>query len=102
MARREAREEAGLEIREIEPVCDYLVSPGGASERIALFCGRVDASRAGGVHGLAEEHEDIMVHVVSFETALAWLEQGRIDSASPIIALQWLIMNRERLRRQWQ
>ncbi|MGM0477527.1 MAG: ADP-ribose diphosphatase, partial [Pseudomonadota bacterium] len=31
----------------------------------------------------------------------ALVEAGRIDSAAPIIGMQWLAMNRERLRRQW-
>lgn len=101
VARREAVEEAGCVVQALEPICEYLVSPGGTSERIQLYCGRVDASQAGGIHGLQEEHEDIRVHVVGFADALAWLGAGRIDSASPIIALQWLQMNRERLRSAW-
>ena len=45
-----------------------------------------------------EEGEDIRVHVVSSETAFEWLDQGRIDSALPIIALQWFRLNRNRIR----
>ncbi|MCL4316189.1 MAG: ADP-ribose diphosphatase [Gammaproteobacteria bacterium] len=101
LARREAVEEAGCIIQELLPVCDYLVSPGGASERIHLFCGRVDSRHAGGVHGIHEEGEDILAHVVSFAEAMRWLEQGRIRSASPIIALQWLALHRDELRQRW-
>jgi ADP-ribose pyrophosphatase len=71
------------------------------TERIALFCGRVDATHAGGIHGAIDEGEDIKVHVVSRETALSYLKTGRINSASAIIALQWLALNREQLLRQW-
>ncbi len=85
----------------LEPVADYLVSPGGTSERITLYCGKVDATYLGGIHGIAEEHEDIRVMVVPFRQAMALLHQGRINSAAPIIALQWLAMNREQLRRRW-
>lgn len=102
VVRREIQEESGCALLALEPICDYLVSPGGTSERISLFCGRVDASAAGGIHGLAEEGEDIRVGAVSFDEALALLHAGRINSASPIIALQWLQLNRERLRRQWR
>jgi hypothetical protein len=50
------------------------VSPGGSTERIEVFVGEVDASQAKGIHGLAEEGEDIRVHVVSREQAYAWLK----------------------------
>lgn len=98
---REALEEAGCQVQALEFICEYLVSPGGTSERISLYCGRVDSSRVGGIHGLAEEAEDIRVSAVSFTQAWQWLEEGIINSASPIIAMQWLRMNRERLRQQW-
>jgi len=101
VARREVMEEMGCEVAELEFITEYLVSPGGTSERISLYCGRVDASQADGIHGLDEEHEDIRVSSVSFAEAMALLQQGRINSAAPIIALQWLQLNRDRLRSQW-
>ncbi|HFC53270.1 MAG TPA: NUDIX domain-containing protein, partial [Gammaproteobacteria bacterium] len=101
VVRREALEEAGCRLQELERIFEYLVSPGGTSERITLYCGRVDASNAGGIHGLAEEHEDIRVMPVPFRAAMEMLHEGRIDSAAPIIAMQWLAMNRERLRHEW-
>ena len=101
VVRRETVEEAGIEVAEVEPIYDYLVSPGGTSERITLLCGRVDASRAQGIHGLPHEGEDIRVLAVPFTTAWRWLEEGRIDNATPIVALQWLALNRKRLRLKW-
>lgn len=98
---REAREEAGCGVLVLEPICDYYVSPGGTSETIALYCGKVDASAVEGVYGLADEGEDIRAFSVPFDEAVAMLRDGRINSASPIIALQWLVLNRERLRRLW-
>ena len=47
-------------------------------------------STAKGIHGLAEENEDIRVHVVSREQAYQWVEEGKIDNAASVIALQWL------------
>lgn len=99
--RREAIEETGCPVQEVVPICDYFVSPGGTSERINLFCGRVDASRAGGIHGKAEEAEDIRVLVVSADEAIAKVQSGQIQSAAPIIALQWLLVNRQQLRQRW-
>ncbi len=101
VAHREAMEEAGCELMELEFVSRYLVSPGGTSEQITLYCGKVDASGIGGIHGLVEEHEDIRVTPVPFDRAMELLREGRINSAAPIIALQWLAMNREQLRAKW-
>ncbi len=101
VARRETVEEAGCELLDLLPICHYLVSPGGASESIRLFCGRINAAGIGGLRGLAEEHEDIRVHVVSRAEALDLLKTGRINSAAPIIALQWLELNRPGLLKRW-
>lgn len=101
VARREAMEEAGCRVLDLIPICEYFVSPGGTSERITVYCGRVDAADVGGIHGLAQEGEDIRVHVVLFADALEMLRTGRIDSASPIIALQWLALHREEVRQRW-
>ncbi len=102
VARREALEEAGLELRALQSVCDYLVNPGNSAERSHLFCAWVDSAAVGGIHGLPHEGEDIRVSSVPFEQAWSWLEQGRIASAGPIIALQWLRANREGLRKRWR
>jgi ADP-ribose pyrophosphatase len=99
--RREAIEETGCPIEDIIPICEYLVSPGGTSERISLFCGRVDASSASGIHGKVEEEEDIRVVVMSVEEAVATMQAGHIQSAAPIIALQWLLLHREEVQRRW-
>ncbi len=99
VARREAMEEAGCQVAELIPISRYYVSPGGTSETIELYCGIVDASQIQeGIYGLEEENEDIRVFKASFGEAVAWLESGRINSAAPIIALQWLMLNRARLR----
>lgn len=101
VVRREALEESGCHIDELEFICDYLVSPGGTSERISLYCARVDSEGVGGVHGLDAEDEDILVRSVPFDELWQWFQQGQINSASPIIALQWLAMQRPRLRVTW-
>lgn len=101
VGRREAMEEAGCQLGELVPISDYYVSPGGSSERVALFCAQARTEGLGGIHGLAEEGEDIRVHVVSFEAAMRMVETGALNSAMPIIALQWLALNRERLQDLW-
>lgn len=98
VAQREALEEAGCEILHLRPIHRFYTSPGGASERLSLYLGIVDSEGLGGVHGLAEEGEDIRVEVLAYDEAMRWLDCGRIDSAIPIIALQWLALHREQVR----
>lgn len=100
VARREAMEEAGCGLLALEPIGEFYVSPGVTSERIALFCGCVNAAAAGGVHGLTEEGEETRVVVLSRVEAIAELFK-RINSTSVLIALQWLTAHAERLRRDW-
>ena len=101
VVKRESIEESGCEISDLIPLYNYLVSPGGMTERIALFCGRTSTAHAGGIYGIKDEGEDIKVHGVSLDTALQYLKSGRINSASAIIALQWLALNREQVHAQW-
>lgn len=82
VARREAIEEAGLIVKRTKPVLSFLASPGGTSERSSIMVGEVDATTASGIHGLADENEDIRVHVVSREQAYQWVEEGKIDNAA--------------------
>ncbi|CAD5106522.1 NUDIX domain-containing protein [Zestomonas carbonaria] len=101
VARREAQEEAGLELGALWPITQYFPSPGGSDELVHLFVGRCDSEGAGGVHGLAEEGEDIRVHVWPLEDALQAVKDGLINNAASIIALQWLALNRAEVRGLW-
>jgi len=101
VARRECLEEANCAVIDLLPVSHYLASPGGTSESTFLYCARVDASDAGGVHGLEHEHEDIHVLCVDTDTALAWLDEGRFINATTLIAAQWFKLNLAALRARW-
>jgi ADP-ribose pyrophosphatase len=98
---RELREESGLEPKQLLKIHEYWVSPGSSNEYLTLFIAQVDASQAGGIHGLPEEHEDIYVHVISAEEAFTMLDQGLLNNALTIIAVQWLRLHRERLQAEW-
>lgn len=101
VAHREAQEEAGLTFSALWPMTQYFPSPGGSTELVHLYLGRCDSSGAGGLHGLAEEAEDIRVSVWAFEDALQAVRDGRISNAASIIALQWLALNRVEVRGLW-
>lgn len=98
---REAIEEAGCEISHLEQISRYLPSMGMSTESMFVFVGRVDAARAGGVHGLIDEGEDILVRVLDVAEARQMMAEGRISNAATIIALQWFELNRDGLRDRW-
>ena len=102
VARREMVEETGLEITDIQPILHYLVSPGGSSESVFSFCGRVDATNAEGIFGITDEHENIRVFSVPAEEAFGLTDRGRIFNAVTIISLQWLCANHARVRDAWR
>ncbi len=101
VVRREAREEAGIELHDITLALECYTSPGAVSEHISIYCARTDAAAAGGIHGVAAEGEDIKVIVLSFADVMAALADGRINSAPVIVAVQWLALHREKIRRDW-
>lgn len=101
MIRRETLEEAGLTVGELLPIQNVLLTPGACSETCQIFLGRIDSSKAGGVFGLASEAEDILVRAMPFADAYALLERFEVDNAIGVIALQWLALHRDEVRRRW-
>ncbi|MCH2558665.1 MAG: NUDIX domain-containing protein [Alcanivorax sp.] len=102
LVRREALEEAGVEIGAMRRVAHYMPSPGGSNERLQVFVGQADLSGAGGIHGVADEGEDIRVVVQPVSAIESLLQSGRVDNAASLITLQWLLLNREALDREWR
>ena len=87
--RREAVEETGHEVADIEHVFDVYMSPGSVTERIHFYAARYSADtarHAGG--GLADEGEHIDVVELPFDEALAAIGTGIVD-AKTIMLLQW-------------
>ncbi|EMK3382949.1 ADP-ribose diphosphatase [Vibrio parahaemolyticus] len=99
--RREAEEESGITVGRVASVTSYYPSSGGCSEKLDVFVGEVDASKAHGIHGLDYEDEDIRVHVLSREQAYQWVKDGIFENGASITALQWLQLNHQELRSQW-
>ncbi|HEY1261399.1 MAG TPA: NUDIX domain-containing protein [Stellaceae bacterium] len=102
VAIRETREETGLGIIGAPlPIQPYLPSPGASDEIVHLYCARIDSTAAGGVHGLAEEHEDIRVVVETIAEIETLLDAGAIENGHTLIGLHWLLRHRHRLRELW-
>lgn len=101
VARREAMEEAGCALDgALRPIAGYFTSPGGCTEWVDVFLGLCRADGLGGIHGLPEEGEDIRVQVMTFDAAMAAMNAGRIQASPAVVALHWLALHRDDLRRQ--
>ena len=101
VALREAEEEAGASVTAIEPITRYYSSPGGITETLQLFCGRVDVSTLPAYAGLDEEDEDIRIVVMDVAEAEKLVADGTINNGLTIIALQWLMLNKAALLKKW-
>jgi ADP-ribose pyrophosphatase len=98
-ARREAEEEAGLALGELIPLPGHYPSPGAVTEFIEGFIGLVDLpDSAGGLGGLASEHEDIRSHVTGFDDLMALVESGEVGNGPLVILALWLARLRPGLR----
>ena len=90
VAVREAKEEAGLELETPRLIRQYYSSPSSTSEQVYIYYAEADLSTVGGVHGLEEEDEDILVHTVTTNEAILMMEEGVIKNAISLVAVQWL------------
>lgn len=98
---REAMEEAGCEVSELVPIATVFPSAGACTEQVRLFCGRVESAAIGGLKGLEEEGEDILVHAVPRTDAMQLLAEDRIPNGHTLIALLWLKSHAAELRERW-
>ncbi len=97
-ARREAMEEAGLRLRDLEKVATAWSTPGITTERLHLFLAPyTSADRVGKGGGLAEEHEEIEVLEIGLDTLIGMLEQGTIADMKTLALIQALQLRRPEL-----
>ncbi|MBE0454449.1 NUDIX domain-containing protein [Roseovarius autotrophicus] len=98
-ARRECREEAGLDLRWLEKISSHYCTPGYSTEFFHLFVGICDLPEmTQGRGGLKTEHEDIRTHVVGFARAMELLRSGEANNGPLVLSLLWLERERARLR----
>lgn len=96
---REMEEETGVKPSSIEYICHYMASPGGCTEKLHVYCALAELKGLdGGVSGLDTEGEDIRLLVIPAKQVFGELYGGRFNNAATMIALQWLQVNRKRLR----
>ncbi|MDP5084307.1 MAG: NUDIX domain-containing protein [Yoonia sp.] len=98
-ALREAREEAGIAITRLEPAAGFYVSPGASTDYFYTFVGLCDLPRSEPyMGGLPEEGEDLRVHPLSFDAAMALADSGEVATGPALFLLYWLLRHRDRLR----
>jgi ADP-ribose pyrophosphatase len=98
--RREAIEETGCEIHDIEFIGKAYSSPGGTDEVFMMYCGRISNAQTGHF-GVAEEGEEIKTHLIPATEAIRLLDAGKITNGGTIMCLQWFARNHDRLRKKW-
>jgi ADP-ribose pyrophosphatase len=97
-ARRECLEEIGVAPRALAELFTYLPTPGASDEQITLFVGLVDAAQVPDRAGMAVEREQTHPFRVPIDVAVASLAGGAMQNGLLVMALQWLALNRGRLK----
>lgn len=101
-ARREALEEAGCEVAEVQKLFAYYTTPGCSNEYLTLYVGRIHAApEDGSVFGVQAENETTRARVMDAATAISYLYSGKLRDASSIIAMQWFALQHTGLRSRW-
>jgi len=98
-ARREAMEEAGVELRDLLPVASYYPSPGAKAEFLYSYVALCDLPDDRPRHGgMEDEVEDIRAHIIPFEQLMQIVARPEGANAPLILSAMWLAANRDRLR----
>jgi ADP-ribose pyrophosphatase len=98
-ARREAVEEAGLELGRLEKVAEYYPTPGAMTEYLYSYVALCDLpDGVAGIFGAADEAEDIKGHLIGFDALIAAVLAGEVANAPLILTALWLERERSRLR----
>ncbi|ACR13942.1 nudix hydroxylase [Teredinibacter turnerae T7901] len=95
---RELAEEAGITNATLIPISRYYSTPGGCNEKIHLYAAICNLANAGGIYGLDEEHEDIRFETYPAEDVFKSMYAGRTNNSATLLGLQWIQINREKLR----
>ena len=102
VASRESQEEIGCTASHLLKAGEFYTSPGGSTEWVHLYAGRVSVADVQETGGLEHEGEDIKVHIVDASDIPLMLSTGEVRSAIAIIGLQWFVANRDYLRTEWR
>lgn len=89
--KRETEEETGYKISKVEKVFEAYMSPGSVTEILHFFVAEYsNEMKVTNGGGLADEGENIEVLELSFDEALAMIDNGEIKDAKTIMLLQYI------------
>lgn len=91
---KEVEEETGYKISNPKKVFELYSTPGAVTEKIHYFIAEYsDDMKISDGGGLEEEHEEIEVLEINFETALSMVSKGEINDAKTVVLLQYAKLN---------
>lgn len=91
---KEVEEETGFKISNPKKVFELYSTPGAVTEKIHYFIAEYsDDMKISEGGGLEEEHEEIEVLEINFETALSMVSKGEINDAKTVVLLQYAKLN---------
>jgi ADP-ribose pyrophosphatase len=94
-ARRECKEEIGVEPGKVVELFAFLSTPGVTDEEITIFLAAVDAVTVHEGPLTTPDGERLFVQRVSIDAAVSALDRHTMRGSPMIIGLQWLALNRE-------
>jgi 8-oxo-dGTP pyrophosphatase MutT (NUDIX family) len=98
-ALRECKEEAGLTIRALEQAGSFYVSPGSSSDYFYTYVGLCALPETDSyLGGLQSEAEDLRLHPMSLDKAMALADSGEIATGPALYLLYWILRHKDRLR----
>jgi GDP-mannose pyrophosphatase NudK len=87
--RRETEEETGFKIRDVKKILEAYMSPGSVTEILYFFVAEYTKEMRTSAGGGVDEHEDIDVLELPFDTAYGMIETGELKDAKTIMLLQY-------------
>lgn len=98
-ALRECEEEAGVIVTKLEEAGAFYVSPGASTDYFYTFVGLCDLPQTEAyLGGLQDEAEDLRLHPMAFDDALALADSGEIATGPALFLLYWILRHKARLR----
>lgn len=88
--RRESLEESGCELSQLHHIFSFYPSAGACNEIFHLYTAQAELPETGGIFGVADEGENIQLHILDYAVLDELLTGSRLCNAPIIIALQWL------------
>lgn len=88
--RRETEEETGFKIRDVKKIFEAYMSPGSVTEILYFFVAEYTKEMRTSEGGGVDEHEDIDVLELPFDSAYHMIETGELKDAKTIMLLQYM------------